>query len=352
MLVFVHEFGHFIVAKKNGIRVDEFAIGFPPKIWGFRKGETDYALNLIPFGGYVKIFGENPDEESLDTNATNSFVNKSKLVQAGVLVAGVTFNILFAWILFSISFMSGFPSVMTADTQKHISNVSVVITDVIEESPAKEAGLQGGDKIVFLQSGEKNMGGSFAVSDVQDFIKNETSGELTLTYERKGETLSTTLTPESGIVSDQLAIGVAMDTIGILQLPLHLAIWEGLQTTVGMIRDIAVGLAGFIAQIFTGKADLNSVAGPVGIVSLVDDASQFGFVYLLGFTAFISLNLAVLNLIPFPALDGGRLLFILIEVITRKPINTKIANIVNATGFALLILLMIVITVSDVIKLF
>ncbi|MCB9805605.1 RIP metalloprotease RseP [Candidatus Nomurabacteria bacterium] len=350
-LIFVHELGHFIVAKKSGIRVDEFAIGFPPKIFGFRKGETDYALNLIPFGGYVKIFGENPDDESLDPNAKDSFVNKSKLIQAAVLVAGVAFNIIFAWLLFSISFMTGFPSVVTDETRDRISDVNVVVTDVLENSPAASIGLQVGDQIVAIKSEDNVLDENLKIPDVQNFIANNQNG-FTLEYFR-GENIQTSyIVPADGIVEGKPAIGISMDMIGSLKLPIHKAFAEGLKMTGQVTRDIAIGLYTFIGHIFVGKANLEQVAGPVGIVSLVGNAAQFGFIYLLGFTAFISLNLAVLNLIPFPALDGGRLLFILIEAITRKSIPTKVANVTNAIGFAILILLMVVITISDVVKLF
>jgi len=356
VLVFVHEFGHFIVAKKSGIRVDEFAIGFPPKIFSFMKNGTKYALNLIPFGGYVKIFGETPDEESSNPSATDSFVNKSKLTQASVLIAGIVFNIIFAWVLFSISFMTGFPSVVTEDTRDSISDVNVVITSVLEDSPASDAGLQAGDNVLSLSSNlpdkANNLSGDLAIEDIQNFVNLYGSNEIIVTYDRSGETLETSLTPEAGLIEGRNAIGISMDMIGNLQLPIHEAIARGFTTTGSMIKNITVGLITFLGQTFTGKADLNQVAGPVGIVGLVGDATQFGFVYLLGFTAFISLNLAILNLLPFPALDGGRLFFLLIEVIIRRPIKPVIANTLNFIGFAILILLMIVITVSDVIKLF
>jgi len=352
VLIFVHELGHFLVAKKSGIRVDEFAIGFPPRIFGFKKGETEYSLNLIPFGGYVKIFGENPDEESLSPNAKDSFVNKSKLTQACVLIAGITFNIIFAWLLFSISFMTGYPSVINEETKNNIVDSRVVITDVLEGSPAQKIGLYPGDQIISLKNSTDSLENTFSVTDIQEFILKNKDQKLDFSYKRGGEVLTSSVVPEIGVVSNKYAVGIAMDTIGTLKLPVHLALWEGFTMTGQMIRDIAIGLGSFIGQIFVGKANLDGVAGPVGIISLVDSASDFGFIYILGFTAFISLNLAVLNLIPFPALDGGRLLFVLIEAITRKPIPTKVANVVNGVGFALLILLMIVITVSDVIKLF
>jgi len=352
VLIFVHELGHFLIAKWAKIRVDEFAIGFPPKIVGFRRGETQYALNLIPFGGYVKIFGENPDETSLNPEATNSFVNKSKWIQAAVLVAGVTFNILFAWALFSVSFMSGFPSIVTEDNAHQIAEADTVITSVLPDSPAAAAGLTVGDVLYMLEVPDQAVLGQPSVEGVQDFIQQYGSDPITVVVERKGELVPITVEPEDGLVEGRHAIGIAMNVIGEMQLGFFAAIGQGATTTFTMIRDIATGLFGFIRDIFVGQAQFDQVAGPVGIVGLVGDASHFGFIYLLGFTAFISLNLAVLNLIPFPALDGGRLLFVLIEGVTRKTIKPSIANTLNAVGFALLILLMIVITISDVVKLF
>jgi regulator of sigma E protease len=352
VLIFVHELGHFLIAKWAKIRVDEFAIGFPPRLLSFTKGETRYALNLIPFGGYVKIFGETPDEESLKEDATNSFVNKSKWIQAAVLVAGVTFNIVFAWLLFSISFMSGFPSIVTPDNAGQVSDSSVVVTSVLADSPAARAGLKVGDSITMLEITNKAVLGNPSVEGVQSFIAAHGTEAITLVVDRKNETLPITVTPATGVSGDKPAIGIAMNLIGNIKLGFFGAIAKGGETVVTMMQEIATGLFGFIGHIFVGKAELNQVAGPIGIVGLIGDATQFGFIYLLGFTAFISLNLAVLNLIPFPALDGGRLLFVLIEGITRRPINPRIANTLNAVGFSLLILLMVVITVSDIIKLF
>lgn len=352
VLVFVHELGHFLVAKKSGIRVDKFAVGFPPKIFSFKKGETEYALNLIPFGGYVSIFGETPDEESLKPEAQNSFVNKSKATQAAVLVSGVLFNIIFAWLLFSITFMTGSPSFITDEARARLANVDVVITSVLEESPASLAGLQTGDKIISLNSGIEEISGELETTDIQSFVSDYGDSEIILNYERGNEVRSTSLIPVEGLVGEKFAVGIVMKTVVSLQLPIHKAFIEGFFMTGQMTKDIAVGLVTFLGQAITGRASLDQVSGPVGIAILVDDASQFGVVALLGFTAFISLNLAVLNILPFPALDGGRLLFILIEVIIRRPIKPSVANVINFTGFAILILFMIIITFSDVIKLF
>lgn len=352
VLIFVHELGHFLIAKWAKIRVDEFAIGFPPRLVSFVRGETRYALNLIPFGGYVKIFGENPDDASLATGAVDSFVHKSKWIQAAVLVAGVTFNVLFAWFLFSVSFMSGFPAIVTDENRNQVSEPQTVITSVLPDSPAAVAGLTIGDAIHMLEVPDKAVLGKPSVEGVQAFIETHGAGPITLVVEREEQLVPITVVPTDGIVEGKPAIGIAMNLIGELNLGFFAAISEGATTTLTMIRDIAVGLGSFISDIVLGQAQFDQVAGPVGIAGLVGDASEFGFTYLLGFTAFISLNLAVLNMIPFPALDGGRLLFVLIEGVTKKQIKPAVANTLNAVGFGLLILLMVVVTVSDVLKLF
>ena len=353
VLIFVHELGHFLVAKKSGIRVDEFAVGFPPKIWSWTKNGTKYALNLIPIGGYVKIFGENADEESLDPENKDSFLNKSRWTQAAVLVAGVVFNIIFAWILFSISLMAGFPTVVTEQNSSDIKESYVVVTNVFEKSPATQSQLMPGDQIIGISRGENILNvDDITISSIQDFISSNDES-LTLDVNRGEEVLSLEVTPEKGIIgSEKLAIGISMDRIGKLQLPFFEAVARGFVMTGQMIKEITIGLYGLIAETVTGKGSLDNVAGPVGIVGLVGNASSFGFTYLLGFTAFISINLAVLNILPFPALDGGRLLIVLIEGVTRRRIKSSIVNSINAIGFILLLLLMLIITINDVVRLF
>jgi regulator of sigma E protease len=353
-LIFVHELGHFLFAKWSKMRVDEFAIGFPPRIFSFKKGETNYALNLIPFGGYVKIFGENPDDASADPDANNSFVNKSKWQQAAVLIAGVLFNIIFAWLLFSIGFLSGVPTVVTDENKSAVTNPRVMITNVAPESPALEFGLVLGDVITEIDTATQEPIAVQSVADVQAYITQHEDETLLFTVTRNGEENPVVVPVEAreGVVEGKKAVGIMMGLIGEMKLGFFKAFGYGALTTVEKTKEVAVGLGTFLQQIVTGKANFNQVAGPVGIVGLVGDASEIGFIFLLSFTAVISLNLAVLNLIPFPALDGGRLLFILIEAIIRKPIPHKIANTINAVGFLILITLMVVITISDVIKLF
>lgn len=351
VLIFVHELGHFLIAKKSGIRVDEFALGFPPRLFSFHRKGTDYSLNWIPFGGYVKIFGENPDEESMDKNAQDSFIHKSKGIQASVLFGGVLFNIIFAWILMSVSFMSGFPAVVTEENIDQLSDFNVVVTSVAKDSPAHRVGLEMGDALQTLLVGDQVIEPQ-SIDEVQSFIAQHADNNITITYLRSEEQKQVVLEPIHGILEGKQAIGISMSMIGRMQLGFFPAIAEGFVTTGQMLKEVVVGLWTLITQSIEGETKLSeNVAGPIGIVGLVDDATNFGFVYLLGFTAFISLNLAVLNLVPFPALDGGRLFFLLIEVIVRRPLNPKILNIINGFGFLVLMILMLLITFNDILNL-
>lgn len=353
VLIFVHELGHFLVAKKSGIRVDEFAVGFPPKIFSWVRGETKYSLNLIPFGGYVKIFGENPDDESISgSDKARSFVHAKKWKQAAVLLAGVAFNVIFAWLLISISFMSGSLVLIGEGSDKyanHIAERQVVLTGVLADSPAERAGLMAGDRLLGIGT---TSGEAVNTESVREAIVNNPAEDISVIYSRAGEIKYTDMVPELNTADNRKVIGIYMENVALVKMNPFLAFWEGAKLTITTTKEVAVGLSVFLYDSIRGAGDFSQVAGPVGIVGLVGDAAQFGFAYFLGFVAFISLNLAVINLIPFPALDGGRVLFVIIEAIIRKPINPKIANALNSIGFLLLILLMIIITYKDIMKFF
>ena len=349
-LVFVHELGHFLSAKKAGIRVDEFALGFPPRVLSAKIGETVYALNLIPFGGYVKIFGEEGEEKAENAlDDAHAFIRKPKWVQACVLVSGVLGNIIFAWLLLSATFLAGVPSSVDGRYGSELQNARITVTSVLPGSPAARAGLTEGDKIISLAESTHTFNGGDA-EKARLFIA-ETGKELTLTIERHGTQHLFQLTPESGIVAGKKAIGVTLDTIGVVRFGIFRSLYEGLLMTLDLLREIVNGLVHFVGQAFLGHADLGSITGPVGIAGLVGEARILGWVYLLSFTAFISLNLAVINFLPLPALDGGRLLFLGVEALIRRPLPGRLTRILNTTGFCLLLLLMLLITYRDIMKL-
>ena len=351
ILVFVHELGHFLIAKGSGVRVDEFSVGFPPRLFSFKRGETLYSLNLIPFGGYVKIFGEDPDEETISgPDSSRSLVNKPKYIQGAVLLGGILFNIIFAWFLISISLMSGYK--MPVDTIGYnVENAKVTVVSVLENSPAKQAGFFAGDQILSMneQWGNEVIPQNF--EDVQKFI-SESKSKIQISYERAGAQKSLEVEPILGIAGANKAIGIQMSKVGEVHLSFFKAFWEGTKLTYSVVNQTFFSLIEFFGKVFHGKADISQVSGPVGIAGLVGDASHFGFVYLLGFTAFISINLAVINFMPFPALDGGRIFFLIIETIIRRPISPKFLNFINATGFIMLLGLMLFVTYHDIVKLF
>jgi regulator of sigma E protease len=356
-LILVHELGHFLVAKRYGIRVDEFGIGFPPKAIGKKYGETEYTLNWLPIGGFVRIFGEDPTDEALrdGPDKNRAFVWKPKWVQALVLVAGVTMNALFAWFLFAIVYMAGMPTAIDPEQITEVRDPQLLVTAVMPESPAADAGLQAGDRIVSIEAPGATLTEPLLPDDVSAFISSRGGEELTFIYRRGGEETTAVVVPRQNVVEDdptRPAAGFGMVLSGITTLPPHEAIFQAGIRTAEMLWVITVEIFKFFGNAITFNADLSQVAGPVGIVGLVGDASELGLVYLLLFTATISLHLVVINLLPIPALDGGRLLFVFIEAIKGSPIKPAVAILANRIGFALLILLMIAVTFNDVLRIF
>jgi regulator of sigma E protease len=343
VLILSHEFGHFIVAKKSGIRVDEFGFGFPPRLFGFKKGETTYSFNLVPFGGFVKINGEDglissPQEVKDQT----SFASKSIGIRALVIVAGVVFNIILAWFLISVGYMAGMPtSVGAVPLEAEINNKKVIILEIQENSPAKTAGLHPGDELV----------GFVSVEEAQKFILNNAGKETEINYKRDDKIYSIKITPRVNPPAGQGAIGIAMDEIGTLKFPWYKSIWEGLKTTYFLLIAVVHSIFYFIYGAIKGTSGLDQVMGPVGIVGVTGTAAKFGFAYILGFIAMLSVNLAVINILPLPALDGGRLLFLLIEKIKGSPVSSKVSSITHGIGMALLLILMLAITYRDILKL-
>lgn len=342
-LVLVHEVGHYWAAKRSGIRVDEFGLGYPPRAKKLftRKG-TDFTLNWLPFGGFVKIFGENPSEEPASATP-DSFQSKNRGIQAFVLAAGVVCNFLFAWLLISLGFMFGLPAPLGLSLPTE--NAQMTITVVIPGSPAEEAGLRSGDVITELSRGEEKA--DLNPVEAAGFISASTE-PVTFDIKRGDSLEEVVVTPVEGIVADRPAVGISMDMVGTITLPVHQALWHGLLVTSELTLITAKSLGNFLYEAVAGRADFSQVTGPVGLVSMVGDVGELGFVYLISFTALISINLAIINLLPIPALDGGRLLFVGIEALTRRPIPARIFNAVNTAGFILLVALMIIITIRDI----
>lgn len=353
VLVLVHEWGHFIVAKKTGMRVDEFGIGFPPKLFSLKKGETEYTFNALPIGGFVKIWGENyadaAEAEKAGENIDRSFAARPKWAQALVLVAGVTMNILFAWFLFSLTYMIGFPTAV--DEAVATDSAELYITQVIKDGPA--AAIPPGAVVTVIESSVGQVENP-TPTEFSNLINLTAPEEVKLTYKYKDQTFTAELTPVQGLIEkdkERFAVGTALAMVEVVRQPFFTSVINGLSSTWNGFLGITKGLWSLISQAFTGQADFSQVAGPIGIVGMVGEAASFGLTALLSFTAIISLNLAVINLLPFPALDGGRLLFVAIETATRRQIPPEWAGRVNLAGFAILMLLMIAVTYNDIVRL-
>jgi regulator of sigma E protease len=351
VLVFVHELGHFLAAKYFGIRVDEFAIGFPPTIYSFKHGETKYSLNIIPFGGYVKIFGENPDEDSMaGVDSSRSLVNAAKWKQTVVLLAGIFTNLIFAWILISISFNIGLLTSIDDQYKNEAKNVSAMIFSVEKNSPADLAGIKTNDEILEIQS-ERAQVENPGLSDIQNVITGSNK-IISIEYKRGSATGTISMTAVSGLVGGRKAIGISMGLVGTVQFSFPQSLWQGAKLLCLETENIAVGIYHFILNAIQGnESAFSEIAGPVGIASMVGQARSIGISYLFGFIALISINLAVLNLVPFPAFDGGRVFVLIIEAVIRRKIKPAIVNWINLIGFALIILLMLFITYKDILRL-
>jgi len=348
VLIVGHEFGHLVAAKLSKMKVLEFGVGFPPKLAGKMIGGTEYTVNALPFGGFVKIFGEDAE----DAGESHAFSSRPKILQAATIAAGPLMNLILAFILTSTAFMVGVPAQVDPSDALGVRDVRVIAAEILPGTPADEAGLKAGDRLISLVSS----GVESPILTPEGFSSaiEKSEGPLSLTYQRGEDTVSIELTPATGVIAEEperRALGVGLMLVGTKSFPFFEAIGAGFTTTLKNTALIGEGLARFIGQAFSFQADLSAVAGPVGIVSSVGDAATFGIGALFSFAALISINLAIVNLIPFPALDGGRLAFIAIEAITRRTIPRSVANMLNIVGFALLILLMLAVTANDISKL-
>ena len=353
LLVLVHEFGHFVVAKWSGMRVDEFGVGYPPRLIGFKYGETEYTLNALPFGGFVRIYGEDLETPRGGKAPARSFASKPRSLQALVLIAGIAMNLLLAFLILTAILAAGAPRELASAEVAQAKDAHLAVAAVLPSSPAAASGLMPGDYILSATYGSQTYTG-LTPEGFTAFIAADPGQAIALRVDRAGKVITLTATPTSGIVPSEpkrLALGVGVATVGTVPLPITRAAYYGALTTWEYTKETAVGLWHLFLGIVTFTADFSQVSGPVGIAGAVGSASSAGLGSLLSLVALISINLALINVLPIPALDGGRLLFVIIEAITRRPIRPKVAGTVNTVGFALLVLLMIVVTGHDIYKL-
>jgi len=331
ILILAHEFGHFLAAKAFGVRVDEFGLGFPPRMLGKKIGETTYSANLLPFGGFVKIYGEDGEDEKKDRN----FVSQPFLKKSAIILAGVFMNIVLGWLVLSIIFMIGAP--------EHL-----MISAVQSGSPADTAGLKESDVILSARFAEKVLSDPIKSDDFISLVKSAEGKVMEIKIKRGEETFDFSLKGRLNPPLGQGSLGLNLSEIGFKRESIFKSFGKGLETSWLTLKLVVVGFIDFFSKIFVSPKVMQTITGPVGIFKIAAESGTLGIIYVFELMAFISLNLAVLNLFPFPALDGGRFLFLVIEKIKGSPLPKRFQLIVNAVGFAALIFLMIAVTIQDI----
>ncbi len=340
ILVIVHELGHFFAAKRAGVWVEEFGFGLPPRVFGKKFGDTLYSLNLLPFGGFVKLHGENTEDQISDPK--RAFLTKSKKVKTAIILAGVLMNFLLGIFAFGVvySFL-GVP--------RTTENVKIV--EIRDGSPAKNAGMQV-DDIVRTVADKSVKSNSEFISNVEEYKGKN----VDIKVERAGnpDLLTFTVEPRSNPPAGEGSLGVVISNTEtyfapIWQRPFYGA-YYGFKDAVFWGKLVAGGMFDMVAGLFRGQVP-KDVAGPVGIYALTSQAAKFGIFSLINFLGILSINLAILNVMPFPALDGGRLLFIIIEAIFGKKVLPKVEAIIHTVGIVILITLILAITAHDIQKL-
>ncbi|MFH0856388.1 MAG: RIP metalloprotease RseP [bacterium] len=344
LLVFVHELGHFIAAKKMGVRVEEFGIGFPPRLFKVKKGETIYSINLIPLGGFVKLKGEDGGEKKDE----DSFSHKKIWQRILILASGVGMNFLLAVFIISIGFIIGFPQVITGNSfEKYakIKNEGIQVMSVLEECPAHDAGILPGDIIVSMDKK-----GVASVDEVKNYVNEKKEEKILVDIKRDDELIEKEVYPVIMEDADPPAyvMGVGLAKVGTVKYPFYIAIFKGVETTIILTEEILKAFYQLLKNLIIVHKVTVELAGPIGIAALTGQVADLGFIYILQFIALLSINLGIINLLPFPALDGGRIFFALIEKIRGRAINENIENLIHNAGFALLMVLIIFITYRDI----
>jgi regulator of sigma E protease len=423
VLIFVHELGHFVVARRNGIRAYEFGFGFPPRIFGIQyiRGErmekvseveemkiettdikagneeiisetvtekikkvdklmpvgrwriiwgrhddddenekrdwdeieennysrsTIYSLNWIPIGGFVKIKGEDGGHR----DDADSFSSRSAWTRTKVLVAGVAMNFVLAWFLITAVMMIGAPQAVEGENAP--ANSKIQIAEIVPGSPAEATGLKIGDEISKIQIAPDGQNVNLKnTEELQNYINSHKGEELNLKIIRGKEAINVKVTPRTAAPEGQGPLGIAMAETEIVRYPWYEAIWKGLVSTGNLIITILIAFYGLLKSLIMGQSVGTEVTGPVGIAVLTKDVTKLGLVYVLQFAALLSINLGIINILPIPALDGGRIFFILIEKIKGSPVTHKVEQAFHTAFFILLITLMVAVTFHDVLKL-
>lgn len=344
VLVLVHEWGHFFVAKKAGCKVEEFGFGFPPRLLSKTWRGTLYSLNLFPIGGFVKIEGENMEELPEGTTPSEtSFASKSAWWRIAILSAGVAMNLVFAIFLLTIESAIGAPTLVTEKNAGQLTDIKTYAVEVVKDSPAQQAGMQVYDHIVSVE-GKQNP----SLTDVQQITRDHAGKEMHMQVDRNGQDVAITVTPRVNPPEGQGALGISLSETGLEKSPIWMAPIKGVERTGIMAWTIVSQFGILIAKLFEHQSIGQALTGPIGIAIYTKQAVSMGLSYFLEFAAMISINLAIINILPIPALDGGRILFVGIEKIVGRKRTAMVEQYAHTIGFVALIGLMLFITLKDI----
>ena len=345
-LIVLHEFGHFILAKRFGVKVEEFGIFFPPRLIGKKFGETLYSLNLLPLGAFVKVRGEEGGIESAD-----SFPGRPIWQRALIILGGVVSFWIISVILLSIVMGMGVPTAISDEENENLIDPKVQIAAIAPGSPAEEAEIKPGDTIKQLIINNQQLTIN-KVKEVQEFTNLHKGEEVTLTIERGKEIFEVSLVPRVSPPEGEGPMGVALVRTAIKSYPWYQAPIQGVIATGNLTMAVIQGWGQALVNAIKGLPTGVQLMGPVGILGLFAQVGQLGVNYFLQFIAIISIYIALFNILPIPALDGGKLLFLGIEAARKRPISQKIEQQITAIFFALLIALIIWVTIKDIARLF
>jgi len=356
VLVFAHELGHFVSARVFGLRPKEFGFGFPPRLFGVYKNkegrwkkifgkedaadaaDTVYSANWIPLGGFVNL-----GEDDLNETGPDSFAGKKIWQRAIILSAGVAMNIVLAAILISIGFIFGLPrSLDNIPPEASVTGRKIQIVQILPGSPAEKAGLKLGDVIAEIDGRRFD-----DYRDLQNYVDGKVGKNLDYKIERGAEAKNFQIRPEVIAETGKGGAGVAIAESGIVRYPFFQAIWEGIKYTALMTWGILLAFYELFKGLLFGRGVSADLAGPVGIAALTGQVARMGFAYLVQFAAMLSINLAIINFLPFPALDGGRVLFLIIEKIKGRPVKRELEALMHNIGFSLLMVLVLIVTFRD-----
>lgn len=348
VLVLIHELGHFTVARFFGVHVEEFGLGLPPRILGKKIGRTIYSLNWLPFGGFVKLAGEDQEEEDSQKSKVKStrrieyFWARSKKERAAILIAGVTMNFVLAVLLTAFLLTQGVPE----------PSGRVMVKRVLPGSPAATAGLSENDLLQSIR--EVGVSESKILTTAQElisYVKGRMGKPVTITLLRNDQKMSIELTPRVEYPAGEGPMGVAISDLETHVYPISEAPWKAVVINVTRGRDMLVSIIVTLYRLVTFQPIAGEVAGPIGIARVTGEAVKFGWKAVVEFMSILSLNLAVLNILPIPALDGGRLAFVFLEKILGKKVRPAFERNAHQIGMIILIGLILLVSISDIMKL-